>query len=187
MLPIKAKEKTPSLLARTLSRFRAAEKERALARIKPRYLTHRCARSGEEFLTEWRKTGALFIFSRTIMDAETTSEAKNRRALFSRLSHDVGFDLSEFDYVSQSCAICGDDHAQFFCECGKLVCGARSRFTKTGKLDFFRCDPSCGKSCGVFASPKKIAANEGAAQSRKALSGPSGKALPPPPRLIEKS
>lgn len=188
MLPAKRTNKSPSLLKRTLARFRAQEEERALSQIKPRFTTHRCAKTGEDFLREWQKKelDGRYEYVRTITDLSSISERRDRPGLFSRLTHDSGFDLSEFAYDSMSCPVCGDDHPEFFCDCGKLVCGARSRFTKSGKLDFFRCDPDCGKSCAQFGKATKISASEGASQGRRLLTGSSTKALPSPRKLITK-
>ena len=192
MLPVPWKKNRPSVLQRAAARFKECEDEReeelALERLKPRFISHRCAMTGETYLSEWHKSSphTRFTFKRTITDLpDEQASASSGLSFMRRLTGK--FDLSEFAYTSRPCAICGDDHRQFFCDCGHVVCGARSRFDATGAQTFFACAPYCGFQTSSFARAKKVSGRVGLSLGTRRLAGPKAKALPKPPRLIGKS
>lgn len=190
MLPAKRNKKnSPSLLKRTMERFKAQEEVRKIEAIKPRYTHHKCASSGETYFREWRKerSDGLYIHQRAITNMREESGPLGRKGIFG--VHQNGaesVDLSEFSWHSEPCAICGDDSSGFFCDHGYIVCGARSTFTRHGKLEIFKCHSRCGTVCTTFGIPRYVPASNGQQGGTNLLSGGKAKAFPKPTLMIGK-
>jgi len=197
MLPDKRKSNASSVLRRALARFRAHQQEpriaieQAQSTVRPPRLTrHRCAVTGERWLTEWRAGGedGRYKSYRKIRNAQDAAEAGRGGKAGSATAQAGGtFDLSEFEWPNEPCPGCGDDRLSVFCRCGEIVCGGRTLFYKKAR-DFFRCDESCGKKFEVAGNVTKVAAETQRTPERKALPrNTKTKALPSPTRALPHS
>lgn len=145
--PLQRKSSFFDAMARTRDRMKerredhlAALEAAELARVPRRYLQHRCAVTGQVWVTEWRKEEFDTYFrpgQRTLITggADAASGAAAHAAQL------VSFDVREFDLSPRPCPGCGDTNLHVICNCNAIVCGGRSK--REAGTWLYRCVPSC--------------------------------------------
>ena len=202
MLSDKRKNKAPSVLRRAIARFTAHEEDQAaaaaaaeIAARPSRFTRHRCAVTGERWLTEWRASADGIYRRHRKIRGEEAVEDTLRASRAGTGGHGGApaatggkFDRVEFDWNHDPCEGCGDTRLFIHCHCGEIVCSGRTIFYK--KADpFFSCDKRCGKRFELNGrrNVRQIAASAGPAKTRKALpKGAKPKALPGSRRALSR-
>lgn len=187
-LPDKYKAGRPSALKRAMARFREEREERHVAAMPSRFTRHRCAVTGEQWLTEWRADAVdgLYKLHRKVRGAQEMAEAERGNDSRPVSGQDDGrFDLSEFEWEAPPCESCGNNTLSMFCHHGFIVCGGRSTLQSTGRF-WFRCDEHCEVQCPTGPDATRVAAETGQTKSHKALPKDRKQALPRQKRALPK-